>query len=137
MDSLGATSYNENHPVMAKKILVVDDEPDIQQLISRRLKSNGYEVATAGSGDEALKKMPEIRPDLIILDVMMPPPNGFQVCRTLKDDPKYQKIPIILLTARSTESDQFWGMESGSDAYVTKPYNPEELLTKVKALLEK
>ncbi len=120
---------------MAKRILIVDDEPDIVKLISMRLKANGYDIATADSGEEALKKVPEFQPDLVILDVMMPPPNGFQVCRTLKDNPAYQKIPILMLTARSTESDQFWGMESGSDAYVTKPYNAEELLTKVKALL--
>jgi len=67
----------------------------------------------------------------------MPPPNGFQVCRTLKDDPDYRDIPIILLTAKSTESDKFWGTESGADAYITKPYSAEEFVTLIKSLIKK
>ena len=122
---------------MAKKILVTDDEANIVMMVETRLKKQGYAVITANSGATALEQVKKDRPDLIILDVMMPPPNGFQVCRQLKDDEQYKDIPIILLTAKSSESDQFWGMESGADAYVTKPYNPEELLSKVKDLLEK
>jgi len=122
---------------MAKKILIVDDEPNIVMMLERRLKANGYDVIAAYAGEEALKRAKEDGPDLILLDVMMPPPNGFQVCRTLKDDPKYKHIPVVLLTAKVTESDQFWGMESGADAYVTKPYNADELLAKIGALLKK
>ena len=122
---------------MAKKILVADDEENILAVLEMRLKTKGYQVITASDGETALQKAKENQPDLIILDVMMPPPNGFHVCRALKDDPKYKDTPIILLTAKSTESDKFWGMESGADAYVTKPYNSEELLNKITALLEK
>ncbi len=122
---------------MAKKILVVDDEPQIVALLGSRLKTHGYNVVTAQTGAEALKKVKDEKPDLLVLDVMMPPPNGFQVCRTLKDDPEFKNIPIVLLTAKAAESDQFWGLESGADAYVTKPYNPKELLTQIQALLEK
>lgn len=120
---------------MGKKILAVDDEPHIVEMIAARLKANGYEVITAVNGQDALKIIGDDRPDLILLDVMMPPPNGFQVCRQLKDDPNNKDIPIIMLTAKSTESDQFWGMESGADSYITKPYNPEELLEQIRSLL--
>jgi len=121
---------------MAKKILIVDDEPEIVKMVTLRLKASGYEILSGTTGEDALKLTKEQNPDLILLDVMMPPPNGFKVCRTLKDDPDYKHIPIILLTAKATESDQFWGTESGADDYVTKPYNAEELLEKIKKLLE-
>ncbi|MFT5206966.1 MAG: DNA-binding response OmpR family regulator [Candidatus Omnitrophota bacterium] len=121
---------------MAKKILVVDDEEAIVMMVSSRLNNEGYETVSASDGESAVKAAQTEAPDLIICDVMMPPPNGFQVCRIVKDDPKTKHIPIILLTAKATESDKFWGSESGADTYVTKPYNPEELLQKVKELLE-
>jgi len=120
-----------------KKILVIDDEPDIVKMVELRLKACGYEVLKGSNGEEALALTKEHHPDLIILDVMMPPPNGFQVCRTLKDDPQFKNTPIILLTAKVSESDQFWGLESGADEYVSKPYNAEELLEKIRVLLEK
>ncbi len=119
----------------AKKILVVDDEPDIVTMVETRLQANGYDVVTGQDGEEAMKLTKEVHPDLIILDVMMPPPNGLQVCRTLKDDPQYKDIPVILLTAKGTDSDQFWGMESGADEYITKPYNADELLKKISTLI--
>jgi len=122
---------------MGQKILIVDDEPGIITLLKTRLSANGYEVITGANGQDALSQIKGQHPDLVILDVMMPPPNGFQVCRTVKDDPELKNIPIILLTAKSAESDKFWGVESGADAYVTKPYNPEELLAQVTSLLGK
>ncbi len=118
-----------------KKILVVDDEPEIVLMVETRLQANGYEVISGNDGETALKMAKEENPDLIVLDVMMPSPNGFQVCRTLKDSPEHKNIPIILLTAKVTDSDKFWGTESGADEYVTKPYNPEDLLEKIKKLL--
>jgi DNA-binding response OmpR family regulator len=120
---------------MANKILIVDDEPGILLMITARFQKSGYQVATATNGEEALQKVKQDRPDLVILDVMMPILNGYQVCRTLKDDPEFKKIPVILLTAKTTESDEFWGLEAGADAYVPKPYNAQELLDKVKLLL--
>lgn len=120
---------------MAKRILVIDDEPGILKAVSIRMKAAGYEVFTGASGEEALKLVKELKPDLMILDVMMPPPNGYQVCRTIKDDDELKGLPIILLTAKGTESDKFWGQESDADAYVTKPYNAEDIMKQVGDLL--
>ncbi|MBF0494589.1 MAG: response regulator [Candidatus Omnitrophica bacterium] len=122
---------------MPKKILVVDDEVDIANMVQMRLESQGYTVIQANDGEAALDKIKKENPDLVLLDVMVPPPNGFQLCRMLKDEPLYRNIPIILLTAKSTESDKFWGQESGADEYVTKPYDAADLLKKIKKLLEK
>jgi len=121
--------------IMPNKILIADDELDLLELLAVRLKANGYKILTAADGGEVLPKVRAERPDLIILDVMMPVLNGFQVCRQIKDDPQHKDIPVILLTAKTTESDQFWGIEAGADAYVTKPYNEQELLAKIKELL--
>ena len=120
---------------MAKKILFVDDEPDIVMMVEMRIKASGFDVVTGNSGQEAIDLAKEHKPDLIILDVMMPAPNGFQVCRTLKDDPEFKDTPIIFLTAKTTDSDQFWGVEAGANDYMTKPYNIEDLMTKIKGFL--
>jgi len=121
---------------MPKKILVVDDEESILVLIRTRLKAAGYDVVTGASGTEALEKVRSEKPDLAILDVMMPPPNGYQVCRAIKDDADLRHIPVAMLTAKATDSDKFWGEESGADAYITKPYNPQELMEIIKRLME-
>lgn len=118
-----------------KKILIIDDEQSIIDVLTIRLEANGYNVISGISGEEALQKTKEEHPDIILMDVMMPPPNGFQTCRTLKDDPQLKHIPIILLTAKTQESDKFWGTESGADGYLTKPYNSNELLSKIEELL--
>ena len=120
---------------MPKKILVVDDEVDIAFLIKRRLMKNGYEVIMAHNGVNALALAKKERPDLMILDVMMPEPNGLQVCRMLKFDPQYQSIKIILLTARDQQKDKDLGQAVKADQYVTKPFEPDDLLLKVQALL--
>ena len=117
---------------MSMKVLVVDDDPDVVKMVEFRLKKEGYKIIVGRDGAEAIelvKNNKEI--STIILDVMMPPPNGFQVCRQLKDDNKYRHIPIILLTAKGSDSDQFWGMESGADAYIVKPYSTDDLLAKI------
>ena len=121
---------------MPHKILVVDDEPHIVMMLEARLRKNGFEVATADSGAEAMAKVKQDRPDLVVLDVMMPVMSGFEVCRMLKENPATKAIPVILLTAKSTERDQTLGISAGADAYVTKPYTPEELLGQIKELLE-
>lgn len=120
---------------MTKRILIADDDPDILTMLESRLKANRYEVTAVNNGKAALDKIRQERPDLVILDVVMPAPNGFQVCRTVKDDAELKKTPVILLTAKATQSDKFWGTESGADAYVTKPYHPEDLLKHVHDLL--
>ena len=119
-----------------KRILVVDDEIDLVEMLSIRLEANDYEVFAAYDGQEGLDKARTLKPDLIILDLMLPKLDGFKVCRMLKFDEKYKQIPIILFTARAQESDIKLGKEVGADAYVTKPFEPDILLGKIKELLK-
>lgn len=118
------------------KVLIVDDEPDFVELLQLRLESEGYEVITAAEGKEGLEKAREVNPDVILLDVMMPKMDGYQVCRFLKFDEAYHNIPIIMLTARGQERDKAVGRDVGADAYITKPFENEELLVKMKELLK-
>ena len=120
---------------MAKKILVVDDEPNIITMIKSRLKANGYDVITACDGQEGLEKAQNENPDLILLDVMMPKLTGYKVARLLKFDSSFNDIPIIMLTARSQEKDIELGATVGVNMYITKPFEPEELLEAIKILL--
>lgn len=120
---------------MPKKILVVDDEEEIAFLIKRRLIKSGYEVLTASNGTSALLLAKKEQPDLIVLDVMMPEPNGLDVCRALKQDPQFKSIRIILLSARDQLKDKEAGLKAGADLYVTKPFEPEELIKNVQTLL--
>ena len=119
------------------KILVVDDEPDIVTVIGKSLKDNGYEVITADDGQEALEKAKTEKPDLILLDLMLPIMDGYKVCGLLKNDTRYAKIPIILFTAKAQEKDIKLGEEVGADAYITKPFESEILLSKIKELIKK
>lgn len=122
---------------MQKKILVVDDEPDYVTLVKTRLEANQYEVLTAGDGQEGLEKAKREKPDLIILDLMLPKMGGYKVCALLKKDTRYAKIPIILLTARAQDEDQKLGLECGANAYLTKPFDAPTLLAKIQELLGK
>ena len=119
-----------------KKILVVDDEKDLVETVTFRLESIGYEVIPAYDGQEGLDRAHKEKLDLIILDLMLPKIDGYKVCRMLKFDEKYKKIPIVIFTARAQESDEKLGYEVGADAYITKPFEPEELIAKIKALLK-
>lgn len=121
---------------MAKKILVIDDEKDLIEAVAFRLKANGYDVITAGDGAEGLDKARKERPDLIILDLMLPKMDGYRVCGLLKNDARYGSIPIIMFTARAQEEDIKHGKEMGAEAYITKPFEPETLLSKIKELLK-
>lgn len=119
------------------RILVVDDEPDVIKIISVRLKAAGYDVITAEDGQEGLLKARTEKPDLVLLDLMLPKVDGFQVCRMLKYDENFKSIPIILLTARTQEADKQAGKDVGADAYIEKPFDYKELLTKIEELLKK
>lgn len=119
------------------KILVVDDEPDVVELVRYNLNSSGYEVVTAVDGKEALKKVRAETPDLIVLDIMLPGIDGFEVCKILKRDPATSAIPIIMLTAKAEEVDRVVGLELGADDYITKPFSPREFVLRVKALLKR
>lgn len=121
---------------MAKRILLVDDEPNIVLLLETRLKANGYEVLTAMDGVTALETAKKEKPDLIILDLMLPKMDGYKVCALLKKDARYTKIPVLMFTARAQEEDVKLGEEAGADAYLTKPFEPQVLLSKIGELLE-
>ncbi len=118
-----------------KKILVVDDEEDIVTTIKMRLEASGYEVIAASDGNAAYEKAKAESPDLIILDLMLPGMDGYQVCRLLKFDDYYKGIPIIMLTAQSQKEDREWGQKVGADLYLTKPFEPKELVEKIKEFL--
>ena len=120
---------------MDKTIFIADDESGFVSTLKSRLEFEGFGVATAADGKEALQLINEEKPDLILLDIMMPNVNGYQVCRELKRNGDTSAIPILMLTAKSQESDKFWGHEAGADDYVTKPFDMDELLEKIRALL--
>ncbi len=121
---------------MAKKILAVDDEKHIVRLVQVNLERQGYEVVTAFDGKEALEKVESERPDLVVLDVMMPYMDGFEVLKNLKKNPETRDIPVIMLTAKAQDADVFRGWQSGVDCYLTKPFNPMELIAFVKRIFK-
>ena len=118
------------------KILIVEDSPTYLRKISDSLEGSGYEIITAIDGEEALEKAVKENPSLIVLDVILPKKNGFQVCRQLKTSPATQDIKILMMTSKSQDSDRFWGLKQGADDYMTKPYEDEELLSNIANLLK-
>lgn len=120
-----------------KTILVVEDEEDIQQLVSYNLMKGGYAVVYAESGEEALEKMGAKRPDLILLDLMLPGINGLEVCKAVRRIDTTKEIPIIMLTAKGEESDIVAGLDLGADDYITKPFSPKILLARIKAIMRR
>lgn len=122
---------------MALRILAVDDEPDILELIRFALSQEGFLVETATTGDEAMAQMRRARPDLVVLDLMLPDRPGTEVCRMMRASTELAEIPVIMLTARTNEIDRVVGFELGADDYVTKPFSPRELSLRVKAILRR
>ena len=120
-----------------KKILVVDDEVDLVETIRFPLEMEGFNVLVSYNGEEGLNQARKENPDLILLDLMLPKLDGYKVCRLLKFDERYKHIPILMLTAKTQEKDKLLGMETGADEYITKPFDIDELMTKVKAYLNK
>lgn len=121
---------------LTKTVLIADDEQDIVETLKFVLEADGINCLTAYDGEVALNLARDTSPDLIILDVMMPKINGYKICRLLKFDAKYKDIPILMVTARSQEEDKLIGEETGADEYMTKPFNINEVLDKVKTYLE-
>ena len=121
---------------MKRRLLVVDDEPSIAKIVRKQLEVAGYDVTVAVDGLEGLTKARETMPELIVLDVMLPKMNGTEVCTTLKADPKTKAIPILMLTAKAQRQDKDIGLQAGANAFLTKPFQLEELLSKIKGLLE-
>ncbi len=120
---------------MSRSVLVVDDEPNIVLSIKFLMKQQGYEVRTASNGEEALQALNEKVPDLILLDVMMPKPDGYEVCQRIRATAKWRAIPVIMLTAKGREVEREKGFAMGADDYITKPFATQELVAKVQAIL--
>jgi len=122
---------------MAKKIVLVEDESQIARLIEFKLRKEGYQVTWKENGEEALVAIKEEKPDLVLLDVMMPVMDGYEVLRQIKEDENLKSIPVIMLTARAQERDVVKGIDLGAQDYITKPFHPAELLVQVKRILAK
>jgi len=122
---------------MKEKILIVEDEKDIVKMLEYNLKKEGYRTFSVHDGEDAIDSANRERPDLILLDLMLPEMDGFEVCKALKKESKTASIPIIMLTAKSQESDKVVGLELGADDYVTKPFSPRELIARIKAVLRR
>src|SRR5690606_2717229 len=120
-----------------KKILIIEDTEFMKKLISDVLKEAGYEVVTASSGEEGLQKVREEKPDLVLLDVVMPGMDGFEVCRILREDESNNLMPIIMLTAQENEDHKLEGLELGADDYIIKPFNSRELVSRVRNTLKR
>jgi len=119
------------------RILVVEDDRDIAELVERYLQKAGFSIELLSSGRDALKAIADRTPDLLILDLMLPHVDGLEICRSVRSDPRTAAIPIIMLTARAEESERIVGLEIGADDYVAKPFSPNELVARVRALLRR
>jgi DNA-binding response OmpR family regulator len=121
----------------AGRILVVEDEPDVAELLRYHLARDGWAVLTVRDGAEALRRARDARPEVILLDILVPQLNGWEVCRRLKEDPDTRGIPVIMVTGRVEEGDKVLGFELGADDYVTKPFSPRELVARIRAVLRR
>jgi len=122
---------------MKPTILVVDDEPDVIEILRFNLNGAGFEVTASENGKDALQKARRLKPDLIVLDLMLPEMDGLEVCKYLRRDPATENIPVLMLTARAGEIDRVLGLEIGADDYVVKPFSPRELVLRIKKLLQR
>lgn len=120
-----------------KRILVVDDEIYIVHILEFSLTMEGYSILTASDGEEALRVIDSERPDLVVLDIMMPKLDGYEVCRRLRQDEQFSELPVILLSAKGRPIDREAGLKAGADDYITKPFSPRKLLEKIRELLER
>lgn len=121
----------------AKTILLVDDDHAILKFVGLILENEGYRVVTARDGDEALETARDRRPDLVLLDIIMPRKNGYQVCRALKEDAALSRVPVLFLSAKSQPSDRFWARRVGGDGFLAKPFDPADLVREVNTLLQR
>ena len=119
-----------------RKILIIEDSPTYQRALADELVSRSYDIICANSGEEGLELIKENPPDLIVLDVMMPRLNGYQVCKSLKENPATKSIPVLMLTAKAEEADRFWGERVGADLYMTKPFDFEVLEKQIERLMK-
>jgi two-component system phosphate regulon response regulator PhoB len=135
--TIKAKSKNVDDAPVRGQLLVVEDEQDLQDLLRYNLTREGFSVTATDSGEQALKLVAKSRPDLVLLDLMLPGIDGLEVCRTLKSDPNTSSIPIVMLTAKGEEPDVVVGLEMGADDYITKPFSPRVLIARLKAVLRR
>ena len=120
---------------MSKRILIVDDEPNIVVSLEFLMKREGFEVAVAADGEAALRSVEEKKPDLVLLDIMLPKKNGFEVCQTIRANPEWQSIKVVMLTAKGRDTEVAKGTALGADAYMTKPFSTKDLIAQVRQML--
>ena len=119
-------------------VMIVDDSISLREMIAEMLRKSGVEVISAENGEDALKKIEDINHlDLVVLDIVMPKMNGYDLCRHIKKHPKTQNVPVVMCSSKSQEFDRYWGIKQGADAYISKPFHPQELLSTIKQLLRK
>ena len=121
---------------MMKRILLVEDSPAYMQMMQNALESKGYSILTAEDGEEALLQARRHRPDLILLDVVLPKKSGYQVCRQLKTELEMKGIPIIMVSSKTQDFDRYWGLKQGADGYITKPFEPGQLVAEIESRLQ-
>lgn len=114
------------------RVLVVDDSPTELHLMAAPLRRAGYDVYEARDGDEALNQIHHTAPDVVLLDVIMPGKNGFQLCRQIKNDQRFARTPVIIVTSKGQESDRFWGLRQGASEYIVKPFTPQQIVAAVR-----
>jgi twitching motility two-component system response regulator PilH len=128
-----APARTKEAPMPIQKILLVDDSKTELYHLSDVLGKRGYQVRTAENADDAMRRLAEDKPDLILMDVVMPGQNGFQLTRTITRDPRWAEVPVIMCTSKNQETDKVWGMRQGARDYIVKPVNTDELVTKIKS----
>jgi two-component system alkaline phosphatase synthesis response regulator PhoP len=126
------TAENENN---GRKVLVIDDEPGIIEIVEANLEGDGFSVISASNGKEGLEKIKNEKPELVVLDVMMPEMDGWEVLRRVEQDPDTAGLPVIMLTAKAADEDYIHGLEEGAVEYITKPFYPQELVNRIKITL--
>ena len=122
---------------MNKQVVIAEDDQALREILNYNLKKRGFDVRNASNGEEAMLLIKESIPHLLLLDWMMPPPSGIQICRQIRKNKSTNKLPIIILTARGEQDDKVLGLEAGADDYIVKPFSPSELLARIRALLRR
>ena len=117
-------------------VLVVEDSKSTRKMMSKLLSEKGFKVATAIDGVEALKKLPNVSPDIVVMDIVMPNMNGYELCRKIKSNPQTKDVPVVICSAKSEDFDRYWGIKQGADAYIAKPFEKRELIATIKQFLQ-
>lgn len=137
--SMGIYNYDKSGSIVIimSTVLLVEDSLSTRKMISELLIKQGLKVEVAVDGVEALEILPTIRPDLVVLDIVMPKMNGYEVCRNIKSNPDTKNVPVLICSLKGEDFDRYWGMKQGADAYISKPFKPKEFIATIKQLLKR